>query len=60
MCIRDSHTVVENNNGDGTFDYLFTSTSPLGGNNQFRQIQASKSAQGIGTNCGCVSFFLIP
>ena len=55
------HTVVEQDNGDGTFDYLFTSTSAIGGNNGFRQIMASSiTSTGSGAaGCGCISFFLL-
>jgi len=60
------HTVIANDNGDGTYDYLFTSTSPISGYNQYRQITADPPAPtpsgsvGSGISCGCVSFYLIP
>jgi hypothetical protein len=60
------HTVIENDNGDGTFDYLFTSTSPIQGYYQYRQISADPPAPtpsgsaGSGSSCDCVSFYLIP
>ncbi|MDV7188534.1 hypothetical protein R3X25_14685, partial [Lutibacter sp. TH_r2] len=53
------HTVVEQDNGDGTYDYLFTSTSPIGANSQYRQIQGDKSATGSGNSCNCVSFYTL-
>jgi hypothetical protein len=55
-----NHTVTENDNGDGTYDYLFTSTTPIGGYNQYRQIDADQSAAGTGNSCGCISFYTIP
>ena len=60
------HTMIENDNGDGTFDYLFTSTSPISGYNQYRQITADPPAPtpsgstGTGLACGCVSFYIVP
>jgi len=60
------HTVIENDNGDGTFDYLFTSTSPISGYNQYRQLTADPPAPtpsgstGSGASCGCVSFYILP
>ncbi|MDF1698442.1 MAG: hypothetical protein P1U56_21505, partial [Saprospiraceae bacterium] len=60
------HTVVETDNGDGTFDYLFTSTSPIQGYSQYRQITADQPAPtptgsvGSGPSCGCVTFYFLP
>jgi hypothetical protein len=59
-----NHTVVEQDNLDGTFDYLFTSTSPINGNNAYREISASSvnfvTSTGTGTACGCITFYLLP
>jgi len=55
------HTVNVISNTDGTFSYLFTSTSPIIGNAS-RSITGSGGApspQGIGPACGCVSFYKI-
>ncbi len=52
------HTVIEQKNTDETYDYLFTSTSPIGANSQYRQIIANKSIPGIGNACGCVKFYV--
>ena len=58
------HTVIETDYGDGTFDYLFTSTSPIQGYSQYRQITAdppaptSSGSVGSGLSCGCVSFYI--
>ncbi|MDH7444101.1 immunoglobulin domain-containing protein [Aquimarina sp. 2201CG14-23] len=54
-----NHTLNTINNGDGTYNYLFTSTSPLGAF-QSRSITGSGSAPtplGIGIACGCISFY---
>ncbi|MGY3794286.1 immunoglobulin domain-containing protein [Aquimarina sp. 433] len=53
------HTVNTINNGNGTFSYLFTSTSPISAFAS-RAITGSGGAPsplGIGAACGCVSFF---
>ncbi|WP_298547997.1 hypothetical protein [uncultured Aquimarina sp.] len=54
-----NHTLNTINNGNGTYSYLFTSTSPLGAF-QNRSITGSGGAPtplGIGIACGCVSFY---
>ncbi len=53
------HTLRTVNNGNGTYNYLFTSTSPLAGF-QSRFITGSGGAPsppGTGITCGCVSFY---
>lgn len=57
------HTVTFNDNGDGTYDYLFTSTVPIAGNSGFVMISSLSppfGTLGTGTGCGCVSFYLLP
>ncbi len=53
-----NHTLITTNNGDGTFNYLFTSTAPIGPN-ATRQIlgSGSPSPAGTGGACGCVTFY---
>ena len=54
-----NHTVITTDNGDGTFNYLFTSTVQLGAF-QTTSINGSGGAPsppGSGTACGCISFY---
>ena len=53
------HTLQTKDNGDGTYSYLFTSTSALNGF-QNRMITGSGGAPsplGIGIDCGCITFY---
>ncbi|WP_299189476.1 hypothetical protein [uncultured Aquimarina sp.] len=54
-----NHTVDVANNGDGTYSYLFTSTSPLNGfqNRAITGSGGAPSPPGTGSSCGCVSFY---
>ncbi|MHA7059763.1 immunoglobulin domain-containing protein [Aquimarina sp. M1] len=54
-----SHTLKMATNGDGTYSYLFTSTSPLAGfqNRVITGSGGAPSPPGTGTTCGCVSFY---
>ena len=54
-----NHTLNTTDNGDGTYSYLFTSTTPLGA---FQNVIISGSGGapsplGSGIACGCVSFY---
>ncbi len=54
-----NHTLITTNNGDGTFNYLYTSTAVIGA---FQNViisgsGAAPSPQGIGPACGCISFY---
>lgn len=54
-----SHTLNTTDNGDGTYSYLFTSTTALGAF-QSRSITGSGGAPsplGIGNACGCITFY---
>ncbi|WP_109438678.1 Calx-beta domain-containing protein [Aquimarina sp. AU119] len=54
-----NHTLITTDNGDGTFNYLFTSTMALGAfqNTIISGSGAAPSPQGTGPACGCVSFY---
>lgn len=54
-----NHTLVTNDNGDGTYNYLFTSTLPLGAfqNTIISGSGSAPSPQGIGAACLCTSFY---
>lgn len=54
-----THTLSISNNGNGTYNYLFTSTTPLNGfqNTLILGSGSAPSPQGTGTACGCITFY---
>ncbi|MDO6598404.1 hypothetical protein Q4512_15910, partial [Oceanihabitans sp. 2_MG-2023] len=55
-------TVVSQDNGDGTYNYLITGTDPLAANNPSITISGGTTGGGTGTqfggNCTCVTFYI--
>ncbi|KAA1243226.1 Calx-beta domain-containing protein [Aquimarina sp. RZ0] len=54
-----NHTLNIVDNGDGTYNYLFTSTTALGAfqNTIISGSGGAPSPPGIGTACGCITFY---
>ena len=53
-----NHTLQTFDNGDGTYNHLFTSTVPLPGNASTQILGGVPSPAGTGITCGCISFYI--